>query len=123
MCVLPDVSQIASGNLSHASLNSALTEEEDFYYLVRLKMHWWRSTVKWKQFGAALVGVIVATIGLLWFLQGAAVVRMCPVLCFTDCECVLGGSLFWEAVGAIVAIIGIGIVTVSARLPRRRFRP
>ncbi len=69
--------------------------------------------MKRKQLAAALVGVIVALLGLLWFLQGAGILLLCPVLCFVDCECVTGGSPFWEAVGAIAFIIGIIIVGVS----------
>jgi hypothetical protein len=68
---------------------------------------------KRKQLAAGLVGVIVALLGLLWFLQGTGILLLCPVLCFVDCECVMGGSLFWEAVGAIAFIIGIIIVGVS----------
>jgi hypothetical protein len=71
--------------------------------------------MKRKQLAAALVGVIVTLLGLLWFLQGAGILLLCPVLCFVDCECVTGGSPFWEAVGAIAFIIGIIIVGVSVR--------
>ena len=71
--------------------------------------------MKRKQLAAALVGVIVALLGLLWFLQGAGILRLCPVLCVMDCECLMSGSQFWEAAGAIVFIIGIMIVGVSVR--------
>ena len=71
--------------------------------------------MKRKQLAAALVGVIMALLGLLWLLQGAAIVQLCPVLCFVDCECVTSGSPFWEATGAISFIIGIMIVGVSFR--------
>ena len=36
----------------------------------------------------AIVGIILAMLGLLWSLQGAGLLRLCPVLCFADCECV-----------------------------------
>jgi hypothetical protein len=71
--------------------------------------------MKRKQLAAAVVGVIVALLGLLWFLQGAAIVHQCPVLCFVDCECVTSGSQFWEAAGAIAFIVGIMVVGVSLR--------
>lgn len=71
--------------------------------------------MKRKQLAAALVGVIVALLGLLWLLQGAAILQLCPVLCVMDCECVTSGSQFWEATGAIAFIIGIMIVGVSVR--------
>jgi hypothetical protein len=67
------------------------------------------------QVAAAIVGVIVALLGLLWFLQGAGILLLCPVLCFVDCECVTGGSQFWEATGAIAFIIGIMVVGASVR--------
>ena len=71
--------------------------------------------MKRKQLAASLVGVIVALLGLLWFLQGAGILRLCPVLCITDCGCVTSGSQFWEATGAIAFIIGITIVGVGVR--------
>lgn len=47
------------------------------------------------------VGVALAGLGLLWFLQGTGLVRTCSVLCFADCECVEGGSLFWTVASAV----------------------
>jgi len=58
-------------------------------------------------------GVIVALLGLLWLLQGAGLLRLCPILCFADCECVTGGSLFWAIVGAITFIIGAIVAGLS----------
>lgn len=71
--------------------------------------------MKRKRLAAAVVGVIVALLGLLWFLQGAGILLLCPVLCFVDCECVMSGSPFWEAAGAIAFVIGITILGVSVR--------
>jgi hypothetical protein len=68
-----------------------------------------------KQLAATLIGLILVIIGLVWFLQGAAILHLCPVLCFTDCECVTGGSPFWEAGGVIASIMGIGIVYFGLR--------
>ena len=50
-----------------------------------------------------------------WFLQGAAIVQLCPVLCFADCTRLVSGSLFWEAVGTIVLIFGFTIAGLSVR--------
>lgn len=75
--------------------------------------------MKRKQIAAGVLGIIVALLGLLWFLQGAGILRLCPVLCFVDCACVMGRSPFWEAVGAIAFIVGIIIVGVSLRPLRR----
>jgi hypothetical protein len=63
----------------------------------------------------AIVGLVLAMLGLLWFLQGTGRVRMCPVLCFADCECVEGGSLVWEIAGAITFTIGVILAWISLR--------
>ena len=66
----------------------------------------------------AIVGVIVAVLGLLWLLQGLGAVRLCPVLCFVDCKCVSGSSASWAAGGAITLAVGMGIVFVGWRRVR-----
>lgn len=63
----------------------------------------------------SLVGAFIAFLGLLWFLQGVAIIEMRPILCFTNCEPIMGGSQVWAAVGVIALIIGIVIVFVSLR--------
>ena len=68
-----------------------------------------------KQLAIPLAGVILALFGLLWFLQGIAILTLCPVLCVADCECVTSGSPFWEVIGAITFIIGIAIIFVSLK--------
>jgi hypothetical protein len=54
------------------------------------------------------VGVALAGLGLLWFLQGTGLVRTRSVLCFADCECVEGGSLFWTVASAVAFAGGGG---------------
>lgn len=61
--------------------------------------------MKPRQLFAALIGVIVALLGLVWFLQGASVLP----------GSVMSGSLFWEVAGAIAFLVGIAIVAVSLR--------
>ncbi len=68
-----------------------------------------------KRVVGAVVGLVLAMLGLLWFLQGTGRVRICPVLCFADCECVTGGSRFWEIAGAITFAIGVILASVSVR--------
>jgi hypothetical protein len=68
-----------------------------------------------KQVVGAIVGLVLAMLGVLWFPQGTGVVRICPVLCFADCECVEGGSLFWEVAGAIAFAVGVLLAWVSLR--------
>ncbi len=66
-----------------------------------------------RRVAGAVVGIVLAMLGLLWFLQGTGLVRICPVLCFADCECVEGGSQFWLIAGAITALIGVVLAGVS----------
>lgn len=61
--------------------------------------------MKRRQLVAAFVGVIVALLGLVWFLQGASVLP----------GSVMSGSLFWEVAGAIAFLVGIVIVAISVR--------
>ena len=62
-----------------------------------------------KHIAVAFIGLILAALGLIWFLQGIAILNVCPILCFADCECITGGSMFWEIAGIIALIIGITI--------------
>jgi hypothetical protein len=71
-----------------------------------------------KQLTVALIGFFVTVLGLIWFLQGAALLHLCPVLCITNCECVTGGSQVWEVAGAIGLIVGITIIGISVRHAR-----
>jgi len=57
-----------------------------------------------------IAGIILLLLGLLWFIQGIGIIKMCPILCFADCECITGGSLSWTVIGAIAFIVGILIV-------------
>jgi hypothetical protein len=63
----------------------------------------------------ALIGAFIAVLGLLWFLQGAAIIQMRPVLCVANCEPIVGRSPFWAATGAVAFIIGSGIAIFSLR--------
>jgi hypothetical protein len=75
-----------------------------------------------KHIAITIIGLILAFFGLLWFLQGIAILNLCPVLCFADCECITGGSLLWGIAGAITLIIGIAIVYLSLkRLLNKKF--
>lgn len=62
-----------------------------------------------------IVGTGLAMLGLLWFLQGTGAVRICPVLCFADCECVEGDSPVWGVAGAIAFAIGVLLARASLR--------
>ncbi len=66
-----------------------------------------------RQLAIAVIGVVITLLGILWLLQGTGVLQVCPILCFADCECVRGGSAFWEAAGLIAFIIGAMIAGAS----------
>jgi hypothetical protein len=72
-----------------------------------------------KQLAVVFVGSFVALLGLLWFLQGAAILHLCPVSCVSNCECITSGSQFWEGAGAITLIIGITFIGAGVRLARK----
>ncbi|MEN6340940.1 MAG: hypothetical protein ABFC89_00105 [Methanospirillum sp.] len=63
----------------------------------------------------AIVGAGLALLGGLWFLQGTGRVRICPVLCFADCECVEGGSRSWAVAGAVTFAAGAIVAWTSLR--------
>jgi hypothetical protein len=70
------------------------------------------------EIAGTVTGVILALLGLLWLLQGAGLLRMCPILCFANCECVTGGSRFWAIAGAVAFVVGAIAAGVSMRRGR-----
>lgn len=64
---------------------------------------------------AAVFGVLLAALGLLWALQGADLVHIEPVACVADCEPLEGFSTTWLAAGVATAIAGIAIAWQSIR--------
>ena len=62
-----------------------------------------------------LIGAFIASLGLLWFLQGMAIIQMRPILCVANCEPIVGGSPFWAAAGAVAFVVGIVVALFSAR--------
>jgi len=61
------------------------------------------------------VGILLASLGVLWTLQGADLVRVKPILCFSNCEPLVGGSSTWLVVGLVCIAIGVFLL-----LRRRR---
>ncbi|NMB70119.1 hypothetical protein GYA27_02870 [candidate division WWE3 bacterium] len=59
-----------------------------------------------KQMAKMLIGVVLALLGLLWFLQGAGILNIAPILCFANCEPITGGSIVWAIVGFLFFIMG-----------------
>lgn len=62
-------------------------------------------------------GIVLVLLGLLWALQGADLIHIQPILCFANCEPLVGGSLTWLIVGVIVLLFGIWLLT-TLRRPR-----
>ena len=69
-----------------------------------------------KKIITTIVGVLAVLLGLLWFLQGADILHIKPILCFGECEYIEGGSRFWEITGALLFVFGIAVLTVSTSL-------
>lgn len=66
-----------------------------------------------------VVGVALALLGLLWFLQGAGVVHVRPILCVSDCKPV-EKSVGWLIAGVVACMAGIAIMIASVRHLRHR---
>ncbi len=62
-------------------------------------------------------GIVLTSLGVLWTLQGADLITIKPILCFANCEPLVGGSSTWLAVGLVCIVIGLFIL-----VRRRRFR-
>lgn len=71
----------------------------------------WRTTLR------VVGGLGLVSLGLLWILQGADVVRIRPVLCVADCEPITGGSSAWLTIGAVTCLSGLFVA--SGRRLRR----
>ncbi len=66
--------------------------------------------MKIKKIALFFVGIIMIFLGLLWFLQGADIIHLKPLLCFANCEPITGKSPQWQIAGAVIFIVGIFII-------------
>lgn len=71
-----------------------------------------------KTVATAAIGIPLILLGVLWFLQGANLVRMQPVLCLADCEPLVGGSVGWLIAGIVGMIAGTFLIGSSIRRAR-----
>jgi len=62
-----------------------------------------------------VVGVIATSLGALWSLQGAGLLRVRPLLCASNCKPVTGGSAPWLGIGVVVLALGIAIIGVALK--------
>jgi hypothetical protein len=65
-----------------------------------------------------VIGVALALLGLLWFLQGAGAIHVRPILCVSNCKPVTK-STGWLIAGVIACMAGVAIAVTSARHLRR----
>ena len=67
-------------------------------------------------------GIALVLLGSLWCLQGADLIHINPVLCFADCEPLVGGSTTWLVAGLVALAVGALVLTRgrarSGRQPR-----
>lgn len=68
---------------------------------------------------AVIIGILLALLGALWFLQGTGLVVIEPIFCVTDCEPVTGANSQWTIMGATAFLIGS---LLSGFFARRMFR-
>jgi hypothetical protein len=55
---------------------------------------------------SVIFGIALVSLGLLWFLQGADVLHLEPILCVANCEPLVGGSTNWMIAGIIATVVG-----------------
>ena len=62
-----------------------------------------------------VVEVVFTLLGLLWFLQGAGIIHLNPIMCVAECEPITGTSPLWAIIGAIVFVGGVLLIRISLR--------
>jgi hypothetical protein len=75
--------------------------------------------MKARNVAATTIGAVLALLGLLWFLQGADLVHVQPILCVADCEPPTSGSTGWMIAGAVAIVAGTLLIWATARPARR----
>jgi len=68
-----------------------------------------------KLIAVVVLGIAAMLLGMLWFLQGAGIVYLRPILCVADCEVITEKSLQWQAIGVVTFVVGAIIVGACAR--------
>lgn len=74
--------------------------------------------MRWIWTSVTVVGVVVAALGVLWFLQGSDLVRIDPIACVADCEPIAGHQPGWQLAGAVAVLIGA--LATSAAIKKLR---
>jgi len=66
----------------------------------------------------ATIGVLAASLGGLWLLQGIGIVNIEPIICVAECRAIQGPSFVWTAVGFLAFMAGAVMVFRSLRRHR-----
>ncbi|WP_435156731.1 hypothetical protein [Haladaptatus sp. DFWS20] len=66
-----------------------------------------------------ILGAIVALLGMVWLVQGLAIVQIDPILCVADCEPITGRSVQWTVIGVITLFVGIVIAGAGLKRGNR----
>jgi hypothetical protein len=70
-----------------------------------------------KRIALLSLGAVFLLLGTLWFLQGAGIVQVQPVLCFTNCEPITKPQPLWTLIGLITLGAGFLMVRASRSAP------
>jgi len=57
-----------------------------------------------------ILGIILALLGSLWFLQGTGIIHLNPIMCVAECEPITGTSPLWAIIGAMAFAGGIILI-------------
>lgn len=71
--------------------------------------------MRWAWTICVLIGLALAAVGSVWFLQGSDLVHIRPILCATDCAPVVGRQPTWQVAGASAVLLGILTATLAVR--------
>lgn len=77
-----------------------------------------RHVSKWRLV-LLVIGVALTLLGVLWFLQGAGVVHVRPILCVSNCKPVTK-SVGWLIAGIVAGMVGVALARASASDLHRR---
>ena len=75
-----------------------------------------------RQILLTLVGLVAASLGVLWTLEGAGAVHVRPILCVSNCKPITGSSPGWLVAGVAVLLAGLSVVWVELRHGTHRRR-
>jgi hypothetical protein len=66
-----------------------------------------------KRIAFHFAGAVLVLLGTLWFLQGADIIRIDPVLCVAKCEPIAGPQPAWLATGLVAFFVGALLIAVG----------